>query len=396
MKKYLSGLFAGLKNSFDLTEEIEPGFDIPKNETHGDFSTNIAMLLAGKLKRKPRELAQELIYSLNYDRSIISKVEVAGPGFINFFFTPDYISNSVKKILEEGKQFGRTEVNKGKKANIEFVSANPTGPLTVGHGRNAVSGDTMANLLEATGYEVEREYYFNNAGRQMRVLGNSVRLRYLELTGVTEEFPEDHYQGEYISEIAKSLYDKHGDGLKDEGLEGIFKDEAERVIFEDIKKTLGRLGINHKIFFNENSLYEEGKIDGLLNTFKERGLSYEKDGAVWLKLAELGNEKDKVIVKNTGEPTYRLPDIAYHATKFDRGYDFIVDLFGSDHTATYPDVLAALTELGYDVEKVKVMIHQFVTIIKDGKAVKMSTRKANYITLDELIDWVGSDVVRYF
>ncbi len=396
MKKYLSGLFAGLKNSFDLTEEIEPGFDIPKNETHGDFSTNIAMLLAGKLKRKPRELAQELIYSLNYDRSIISKVEVAGPGFINFFFTPDYISNSVKKILEEGKQFGRTEVNKGKKANIEFVSANPTGPLTVGHGRNAVSGDTMANLLEATGYEVEREYYFNNAGRQMRVLGNSVRLRYLELTGVTEEFPEDHYQGEYISEIAKSLYDKHGDGLKDEGPEGIFKDEAERVIFEDIKKTLGRLGINHKIFFNENSLYEEGKIDGLLNTFKERGLSYEKDGAVWLKLAELGNEKDKVIVKNTGEPTYRLPDIAYHATKFDRGYDFIVDLFGSDHTATYPDVLAALTELGYDVEKVKVMIHQFVTIIKDGKAVKMSTRKANYITLDELIDWVGSDVVRYF
>ena len=185
MKKYLSGLFAGLKNSFDLTEEIEPGFDIPKKETHGDFSTNIAMLLAGKLKRKPRELAQELIYSLNYDRSIISKVEVAGPGFINFFFTPDYISNSVKKILEEGKQFGRTEVNKGKKANIEFVSANPTGPLTVGHGRNAVSGDTMANLLEATGYEVEREYYFNNAGRQMRVLGNSVRLRYLELTGVT-------------------------------------------------------------------------------------------------------------------------------------------------------------------------------------------------------------------
>ncbi len=396
MKKYLSGLFAGLKNSFDLTEEIEPGFDIPKNETHGDFSTNIAMLLAGKLKRKPRELAQELIYSLNYDRSIISKVEVAGPGFINFFFTPEYISNSVKKILEEGKQFGITEVNKGKKANIEFVSANPTGPLTVGHGRNAVSGDTMANLLEATGYEVEREYYFNNAGRQMRVLGNSVRLRYLELTGVTEEFPEDHYQGEYISEIAKSLYDKHGDGLKDEGPEGIFKDEAERVIFEDIKKTLGRLGINHKIFFNENSLYEEGKIDGLLNTFKERGLSYEKDGAVWLKLAELGNEKDKVIVKNTGEPTYRLPDIAYHATKFDRGYDFIVDLFGSDHTATYPDVLAALTELGYDVEKVKVMIHQFVTIIKDGKAVKMSTRKANYITLDELIDWVGSDVVRYF
>jgi arginyl-tRNA synthetase len=168
------------------------------------------------------------------------------------------------------------------------------------------------------------------------------------------------------------------------------------VIFEDISSTLGKIGIKHKVFFNENSLYDEGKINGLLEEFKKRGLSYEKDGAVWLKLSELGNEQDKVIVKNTGEPTYRLPDIAYHATKFDRGYDFIVDLFGSDHTATYPDVLAALKELGHDTEKVKVMIHQFVTIIKDGKAVKMSTRKANYITLDELIEWVGADVVRYF
>jgi len=396
LKKYLSGLFTGLKNNFELSEEIEVSFDIPKNESHGDFSTNIAMLIAKRLDKKPRDLAQEIIYSLNFDRSIISKVEVAGPGFINFYFTPEYISSSVKKILEEGKQFGRSDSNKGKRAIIEFVSANPTGPLTVGHGRNAVSGDTMANLLEATGFEVDREYYFNNAGRQMRVLGNSVRLRYLELTGKPEEFPEDHYQGEYITGIAQSLFEKHGDSLKSEDPEGIFKAEAERVIFEDIKKTLDRIGIKHNVFFNENSLYEEGKIDGLLKTFKERELSYEKDGAVWLRLSDLGNEKDKVIVKNTGEPTYRLPDIAYHTTKFERGYDFIVDLFGSDHTATYPDVLAALAELGYDIEKVKVMIHQFVTVIKDGKAVKMSTRKANYITLDELIDWVGSDVVRYF
>ncbi len=396
MKKYLLGLFLSLGDKYGVTDETEMNFEIPKNESHGDYSTNIAMTLARKLKKNPRDLAHEIIYSIHHDPSVIEKVEVAGPGFINFYFKKEYISGKVGNILVEGAKFGKTTTNKGKKANVEFVSANPTGPLTVGHGRNAVSGDTMANLLEATGYEVDREYYFNNAGRQMRVLGNSVRLRYLELIGVQEEFPEDHYQGEYISDIARGLFEQHGDTLKEEGPEGIFKAEAERVIFEDISKTLGRLGIKHKIFFNENSLYDDGKIQGLLDTFKEKGLSYEKDGAVWMKLSELGNEKDKVIVKNTGEPTYRLPDIAYHATKFDRGYDFIVDLFGSDHTATYPDVLAALSELGYDTGKVKVMIHQFVTIIKDGKAVKMSTRKANYITLDELIDWVGSDVVRYF
>lgn len=396
MKQYLLSLFTDVQQKFEYLDVNEVVFDIPKIETHGDYSTNIAMLIGRKAKKNPRDLAQEIIYALRYDPAIISKVEVAGPGFINFFFSSEYVCRGISKILDAGNRFGKSEVNKGKRANVEFVSANPTGPLTVGHGRNAVSGDTMANLLEATGYEVDREYYFNNAGRQMRVLGNSVKLRYLELLGKSNEFPEDHYQGEYIADIAKSLFEKHGDGLIDEDPEGLFKSEAERVIFEDISSTLGKIGIKHKVFFNENSLYDEGKINGLLEEFKKRGLSYEKDGAVWLKLSELGNEQDKVIVKNTGEPTYRLPDIAYHATKFDRGYDFIVDLFGSDHTATYPDVLAALNELGHDTEKVKVMIHQFVTIIKDGKAVKMSTRKANYITLDELIEWVGADVVRYF
>lgn len=396
MKQYLLSLFTNIQDKFEYLDVNEVSFDIPKIETHGDYSTNIAMLVGRKTKKNPRELAQEIIYALRYDSAIISKIEVAGPGFINFFFSTDYVCSSISKILEGGNNFGRSDVNKGKRANVEFVSANPTGPLTVGHGRNAVSGDTMANLLEATGYEVDREYYFNNAGRQMRVLGNSVKLRYLELLGETNEFPEDHYQGEYITEIAKSLFEKHGNSLINEDPEGVFKAEAESVIFNDISSTLGKIGIKHKIFFNENSLYDDGKIKGLLDEFKNRGLSYEKDGAVWLKLSELGNEKDKVIVKNTGEPTYRLPDIAYHATKFDRGYDFIVDLFGSDHTATYPDVMAALDELGYDTAKMKVMIHQFVTIIKDGKAVKMSTRKANYITLDELIDWVGADVVRYF
>ncbi len=251
-------------------------------------------------------------------------------------------------------------------------------------------------MLEWIGYEVDREYYFNNAGRQMRVLGDSVRLRYLELLGLKTEFPGDYYQGEYIREIAISLFDEFKESLKDEPAEGKFKERAEIEIFKDIERTLNRLGIHHKVFYNENSLYQEGKIKNLLKEFKEKGLSYESENATWLKLSEMGNEQDKVIIKSTGEPTYRLPDIAYHETKFTRGYDLIVDLFGSDHNATYPDVLAGLKALGYNIEKVKVLIHQFVTITENGEVVKMSTRKANYITLDQLMDEVGSDVVRYF
>lgn len=396
MKEYLQNLFNQLTLKIPELNEITLQFDIPKSEGHGDLSTNAAMLLSKKLKKNPREIARLIIDSLKIDSSVISKVEIAGPGFINFFFKPVFFSKIINEIVSENENFGRSDKFKGKKANVEFVSANPTGPLTVGHGRNAVVGDTIANLLEWIGYEVDREYYFNNAGRQMRVLGDSVRLRYLELLGEKIEFPEDYYQGEYIKDIAKILLDEFGDKLKNEDAEGIFKQTAEREIFEDIKKSLNNLNINHKIFFNENSLYEEGKINQLLEIFKKKNLSYEKDGAVWLKLTELGKEQDKVIVKSTGEPTYRLPDIAYHITKFDRGYDLIVDLFGSDHNATYPDVLAGLQSLGYDINKIKVLIHQFVTIMKDGEIIKMSTRKANYITLDELVDEVGKDVVRYF
>lgn len=396
MKEYLLKLFNDAANKIPELKEITLQFDIPKSEDHGDLSSNAAMMLSKKLKKNPREIAKLIIDSLNIDSSVISKVEIAGPGFINFFFHPNFFSDVISQIIAEQDNFGRSDKFKGRKANVEFVSANPTGPLTVGHGRNAVVGDTVANLLEWIGYEVDREYYFNNAGRQMRVLGDSVRLRYLELLGEKINFPEDYYQGEYIKDIARLLFDEHGDKLKDEDAEGIFKQTAEREIFKDIKKSLNKLNINHKIFFNENSLYEEGKIEQLLRTFKEKNLSYEKDGAVWLRLTELGKEQDKVIVKSTGEPTYRLPDIAYHNTKFQRGYDLMVDLFGSDHNATYPDVLAGLQALGYDVSKVKVLIHQFVTITKDGEIVKMSTRKANYITLDELVDEVGKDVVRYF
>ena len=396
MKEYLKSLFEEASERLEYLKGINLVFDVPKNESHGDLSSNAAMLLTKQLKKNPRLIAEEIITALKTDNKIISKTEIAGPGFINFFFTPYFVSGIIKEILVSPDTFGKSDKHKGKRANVEFVSANPTGPLTVGHGRNAVTGDTVANMLEWIGYEVDREYYFNNAGRQMRVLGDSVRLRYLEILGEKNNFPEDYYQGEYIKEIAKKLFDEFGSKLKNEDPEGVFKEIAEKEIFKEIEKTLSRLSIKHKIFYNENSLYEEKKIESLLKTYKEKNFSYEKDGAIWLKLTELGNESDKVIVKSTGEPTYRLPDIAYHITKYERGYDLMVDLFGSDHNATYPDVLAGLKALGYDTDKVKVLIHQFVTIMEGGEVVKMSTRKANYITLDELIDEVGSDVVRYF
>ncbi len=383
-------------NKLNYLNEIELTFTVPNQKSYGDYSLNAAMILSKKLNRNPRDIAKEIVDSLEYDKSIIEKIDIAGPGFINFYFSSSYNTQVINQILTEKENFGRSQKHSGKRAMVEFISANPTGPLTVGHGRNAVVGDTVANMLERIGYKVDREYYFNNAGRQMRVLGDSVRLRYLELLGYQIHFPEDYYQGEYIKEIASMLKNEHGNKLVDEDAEGIFKQRAEKEIFADIIKSMERIGIRMNNFYNEHLLFEEGRIESLLNEFEKKNLSYKKDDAVWLKLTELGNDADKVIVKSSGEPTYRLPDIAYHITKFERGYDLMVDLFGSDHNATYPDVLAALKALGYDSEKVKVLIHQFVTILQKGEVVKMSTRKANYITLDELVDEVGADVVRYF
>lgn len=396
MRKYLTEIFNRSSEKIEYLKNANLVFNVPNNPEQGDYSTNVALTLSKALRKNPKDVANEIIASLTYDFGIIEKVEIAGPGFINFFFTKSFVSAIIKEIAYKKDAFGRSEKYLGKRALVEFVSANPTGPLTVGHGRNAVIGDTIANMLIWIGYHVEREYYFNNAGRQMRVLGDSVKKRYLQIIGTETDFPEEYYQGEYIKEIAQKLFDENGTGLADADCEGIFKERAEKEIFKEIEKTLKRVRIIFNRYFNEHSLYTEGKIEALLNIFKERNLSYEKDDALWLKLSELGNDADKVIVKSTGEPTYRLPDVAYHIDKFERKYDLMIDLFGSDHSATYPDVLAALKALDNDVSKVKVLIHQFVTIMEKGEVVKMSTRKANYITLDELIDEVGSDVVRYF
>ena len=396
MKDYLESKIRSALRSLGITISPAFGFEKPRQSGHGDLSTNVAMVLAKALQRNPRQLAAEILQKMEIDPSLISKTETAGPGFMNFWFTEKFYREQLSRLLDTENTFGRSTAGNRKKAQVEFVSANPTGPLTVGHGRNAVFGDTVANLLEWTGHDVTREYYFNNAGRQMRILGDSVRLRYLELLGESLAFPEDYYQGEYIRDIAQHLFSEYGGGLKNELPEGKFKEQAEQEIFADIKHTLRSLGIEFQSYFNENSLYEDGKINEVIEEFRKKGLAYDQDGAVWFKAAALGGEKDKVIVKSSGEPTYRLPDIAYHREKFRRGYDLMIDIFGSDHVATYPDVLAGLKALGYDTNKVKVLIHQFVTIVQNGEVVKMSTRKANFITLDELIKEVGADVVRYF
>ncbi|MBN2423408.1 MAG: arginine--tRNA ligase [Calditrichaceae bacterium] len=376
------------------------GFNIilqkPKDDAHGDYACNLAMQLAGSLKKSPKQIAEEIISFIDINPEYIAKVEVAGPGFLNFFRAEENLYKSLQDLLAAGDTYGYSQKMGGKKAQIEFVSANPTGPLTIGHGRGAVFGDTIARLMEAIGYKVIREYYFNNAGRQMRVLGDSVRLRYLELTGDKIQFPEDYYQGEYIIDIAREIYAEYGERLRHEQDITLFKDKAETAIFSDIKNTIRRLGFEFDVFYNERSLYETGKIDAVIDSLTKKGLLEKRDGAFWFLSSKIGFDQDRVFIKSSGEPTYRLPDTAYHIEKIKTGYDLIIDIFGADHIATYPDVLAAVKALGYDTEKIKVLINQFVTLTENGEKVKMSTRKANFITLDELMDEVGVDVTRYF
>jgi arginyl-tRNA synthetase len=396
MKDYLRQILADALEAFDLDEAPEIEIEKPNDPTHGDAATNLAMKLARPLRKNPRAIAEDLIKHLDYDDSRISGVEIAGPGFINFRFASDYLYDVLDEIAKDPEHYGKSDALSAERILVEFVSANPTGPLTVGHGRNAVLGDTIARLLEWGGAEVDREYYFNNAGRQMRVLGESVRARYLELLGKDFEFPEDGYQGEYIKDIAQSLIDEYGESLVDEEEVTPFKERAESEIFEEISQTMERMNIHMDNFFNEHDLYDDGSIEEAVQTLRDKDLAYDAEGATWFKTTDFGKEKDTVLIKSTGEPTYRLPDIAYHANKLKRGYDRCVDVFGADHIDTYPDVVNGVRALGLDADKIDVLVYQFVTIVKDGKPFKMSTRKANYVTLDELMDEVGADVTRFF
>ncbi len=370
--------------------------DAPKHAGQGDLATNLAMVVAGKDKKNPRTVAAQLLEMLALHTDLLERVEIAGPGFVNCYINTTVWQSVLPEVCGQDTVFGLSKIGQGKKVLVEFVSANPTGPLSVGHGRQAVLGDAIASLLAATGHQVTREYYYNDAGRQMRVLGESTRARYLEALGLPFTFPEDGYQGQYIRDIAQELIKEQGDSLKDEPDVMVFKNKAERVIFDDINGTLHRLGIVFDNYYNEHSLYENGLVDDVVASLREKGLAYDQDGAVWFKGTEFDLPQDRVIIKSTGEPTYRLPDMAYHREKFRRGFDWMVDIFGSDHIATVPDVLAGVKALGYDPTKVTVVLHQFVTLLRDGQQVKMSTRKANFVTVDELLDEVGPDVARFF
>lgn len=324
----------------------------------------------------------------------VHKISITKPGFLNFQISKDFFQSQITEILKDRKDFGKGDAGYGKTANVEFVSANPTGPLTVGHGRNAILGDTVSNLLQWQGFEVTREYYFNDAGRQMRLLGQSVEARYFEILGKEIDFPSEGYQGNYIKEIAQTIFDEKGSDL--ESGDPIFKERAEELIFSDIKSSLIKLGITFDQFTNEKTFYENGDIDSFLKKLKDKELIYEKDNATWFKTSSLGKDQDKVYIKSSGEPTYRVPDTAYHQDKINRGFDLIVDVFGADHADTYPDVILALQALGHKTDHIKVLIYQFVTLLRGGEKIKMSTRKANFVTLDELVDELGIDVVRYF
>ena len=367
----------------------------PKQSEFGDLSSNISLLLAKELKMSPMDIANVIVSELNKNSNkYVSSISVTNPGFINFKIEDDYFKSQIESILNEGPKYGKGNIGIGKTANVEFVSANPTGPLTVGHGRNAILGDTVSNILEWQGYEVTREYYFNDAGRQMRILAESVEARYFELLGETLSLPQDGYQGDYIIDIAQKILDSEGNHLEHGA--SVFKTMAEQTMFDKIKDSLKDLEIYFDQFTNEKTFYENGEIDGFINELRDKNLIYEKENATWFKTSSLGKEQDRVYIKSSGEPTYRVPDTAYHRDKIKRNYDLIIDVFGADHADAYPDVICALEALGHDTEHIKVLIYQFVTLLRGGEKVKMSTRKADFVTLDDLIDQVGVDVVRYF
>jgi len=383
------------------------GTEAPRDSAHGDVASNLALTLAKPERKAPRAIA-EIIKSQVTLPAEVSEVSVAGPGFINFKMSPAYWHSEIREAASAGRAFWKPRAwelrpGAGKKVQVEFLSANPTGPVTVGHGRNAVLGDTIARLYEAAGFDVTREYYFNDGGRQMKLLGESVRARYLQQHGIDAPMPEDGYQGEYIVDIARALKEERGDSLVPVTDLEIFRAVAVKAIFADINQTCTRLGIHFDVFTNELDLFKSGAVDRVLKALSDKGLTFEQDGAVYLRGEPLGLPKDAVLVRSGADkqPTYRTPDIAYHIQKLERGFDLIVDVFGADHIAEHQEVLAAVKALGHDITPIRSIIYQFVTLIRGGEKVKMSTRKATYITLDQLLEEFpdevgGADVVRFF
>jgi arginyl-tRNA synthetase len=369
--------------------------DEPKDIKFGNLSANVAMVISKELNKNPREIAKSILDNLELKSDLITKTDIAGPGFINFFVSDNYYKNELLNILNTDK-YDKLNINSGKTANIEWVSANPTGPLHAGHGRQVCLGKAIANLLEWTGYEVTREYYYNDAGNQMNNLAKSIQARYEQIYNPDFPFPEDGYVGEYVKEIANKISEEYKDTLRNSNDLEFFKNFGEKANFEKIKLTLEKFGIKHDIFYNETSLYKNGNIDKLKKILAEKNLTYENEGALWLKMDEKKFEKDKVIVKATGEPTYRLPDMAYHIDKINRKYDLMIDIFGSDHFDTYKEVLYGVQSAGFNTDNIKVIIHQMVTFKKGNESFKMSKRSDNVYYLDDLIDDVGIDATQFF
>ncbi len=402
MKELLESLLRrGIEGAYQSgklkTKDVAIVLEAPRDPRHGDLANNAPLVLAKAEGKAPITIAEAIREHMDPPPEV--EITIARPGFINFRMAPEYWHAELRRAAACGPAFVYPQIGAGRTVQVEFLSANPTGPLTVGHGRNAVLGDTIARLHSSTGFRVTREYYFNDGGRQMKLLGQSVHARYLEELGRPAELPEDGYQGEYIREVARSLRARYGETLVNEAPDAeVFRVAAVEEIFADIRHTCERLGISFDIYTNELDLIRDGRVQAALDALRARGLVIERDGALWLngEALNLVNKKDQVLVRSTGEPTYRTPDIAYHIDKLRRGFDEIVDVFGADHIAEHEGVIAALRALGYDTRPIRAVIYQFVTLTRGGAKVKMSTRRATYVTLDELIDEVGSDVVRFF
>lgn len=387
---------AGLAAQEEIPEVI---LETPKDKKHGDFATNIAMQLARIAKKAPRQIAEDIVRNLDNSKASVEKVDIAGPGFINFFMRNDYLGDLVSVILNEDEQYGRTDSGQGKRIQVEFVSVNPTGDLHLGHARGAAFGDVLCNVLDAAGYEVDREYYINDAGSQIDNLALSVEARYLQALGEEAELPEDGYYGEDVIGIGTTLAAEY----KDEWQK---KDRAERLTFfkeyglkyelDKLKTDLDEFRVEFDNWFSERSLYKSGKIEDALEALKAGGYTYENDGALWFRSTDFGDDKDRVLKKQDGSFTYLTPDIAYHKDKLERGYDQIVNVWGADHHGYIPRMRAAIQALGYPADKMEVKIIQMVNLFDGGEKVKMSKRAGKAVALRDLMNEVGVDAVRYY
>lgn len=387
---------AGLAEESQLPEFV---LEVPKDKAHGDLATNAAMQLTKIARKNPRQIAEAILANLNKEKASILSAEIAGPGFINFRLDKSYLYSVIGEVLERGADYGRVNAGQGSKVQVEFVSANPTGSLHLGHARGAAVGDALCNLLDFAGYDVTREYYINDAGKQVANLAASIEARYRQALGQSAEMPEDGYYGEDIVGFAKELAEKEGDrllSLSDEERFQFFRGYGLERELDKIKRDLGRFGVEFDVWFSETSLYENKRVEAALDALRAQGHVYEQDGAVWLNTTAFGDDKDRVLVKNDGSYTYLTPDIAYHMDKYGRGFDKMINIWGADHHGYIPRMKAAMSALGNDAEKLTVLIAQMVSLFQNGEKVKMSKRTGKAITVEDLMDEVGVDAIRYF